>query len=300
MAAQLGEIESWDEVRFAYHVARLGTVSAAAAYLDVHHATVIRHIDALEVRLGAKLFQRHPRGYTPTEAGRDLFKVAETAEDLLAQFSGRVKGCGAAVTGELVVTTVTSVSSLLAPVFLDFSKLHPDIRFRVIAESRRLRLEYGEAHVAVRAGTAPQEPDNIARRLGEMPIGLYGHDTYLQRVGTPQTEAELIDFDFVGPDNPDSRVEHDKWLAANIPEARVVFRSNEPHGQVDAVRAGFGLGFVPQPMVRPGDGLVEILPPRDDWNAKLWLVTHVDLHRTAKVQAFTDFLKRRAVTWCAT
>jgi PadR family transcriptional regulator AphA len=31
---------------------------------------VIRHIDAIEARLGVKLFQRHARGYTPTEAGR--------------------------------------------------------------------------------------------------------------------------------------------------------------------------------------------------------------------------------------
>ena len=47
----------------------MGTVSGAAQALGVHHATVIRHIDALEGRLGVKLFQRHARGYTPTEAG---------------------------------------------------------------------------------------------------------------------------------------------------------------------------------------------------------------------------------------
>ena len=61
-------LDNWDEVRTAYQVARLGTVSGAAEVLGVHHATVIRHIDSLEKRLGTKLFQRHPRGYTPTEA----------------------------------------------------------------------------------------------------------------------------------------------------------------------------------------------------------------------------------------
>ena len=55
-------MDNWDEVRTAYQVARLGTVSGAADVLGVHHATVIRHIDALEKRLGAKLFQRHARG----------------------------------------------------------------------------------------------------------------------------------------------------------------------------------------------------------------------------------------------
>ena len=55
-------MDSWDEIRTAFHVARMGTVSGAADVLGVHHATVIRHIDALEGRLGAKLFQRHARG----------------------------------------------------------------------------------------------------------------------------------------------------------------------------------------------------------------------------------------------
>ena len=35
-------IKDWNQVRTAYHVARLGTVSAAAEFLGVHHATVIR------------------------------------------------------------------------------------------------------------------------------------------------------------------------------------------------------------------------------------------------------------------
>ena len=52
-------MESWDEVRTAYQVARIGTVSGAAEVLGVHHATVIRHIDALEARLGAKLHHEH-------------------------------------------------------------------------------------------------------------------------------------------------------------------------------------------------------------------------------------------------
>ena len=71
-------MENWDEVRTAYQVARLGTVSGAAEVLGVHHATVIRHIDALEGRLGVKLFQRHARGYTATD---DLWQWRKNIED---------------------------------------------------------------------------------------------------------------------------------------------------------------------------------------------------------------------------
>lgn len=75
----------WDEIRTAFYVARAGTVSGAAEELGVHHATVIRHIDSLESLLGVKLFQRHARGYTATEAGKDLFRVAQTTEDQFSQ-----------------------------------------------------------------------------------------------------------------------------------------------------------------------------------------------------------------------
>ena len=87
-------MENWDEIRTAFQVARLGTVSGAAEVLGVHHATVIRHIDALEKRLGVKLFQRHARGYTPTESGRDLLAVAQTTEEQFAHLVSRIKGQG--------------------------------------------------------------------------------------------------------------------------------------------------------------------------------------------------------------
>ncbi|MHA1549670.1 MAG: helix-turn-helix domain-containing protein, partial [Alphaproteobacteria bacterium] len=59
-------MDNWDEIRTAWMVARHGSLSAAASALGVHHATVLRHVNALEARLGVRLFQRHSRGYTPT------------------------------------------------------------------------------------------------------------------------------------------------------------------------------------------------------------------------------------------
>ena len=51
-------INDWNQVRTAYHVARLGIVSAAAKFLGLHHATVIRQVRNLEEELGHKLFHR--------------------------------------------------------------------------------------------------------------------------------------------------------------------------------------------------------------------------------------------------
>ena len=121
-------MNNWDELRTAYEVARHGTVSGAAAALGVHHATVIRHVDALEARLGVKLFQRHARGYTPTEAGEDLARVAGASDEQFAQLASRLTGQGAEVTGDLVVTTLASFAPTVVPILGEFQRAYTEQR----------------------------------------------------------------------------------------------------------------------------------------------------------------------------
>jgi DNA-binding transcriptional LysR family regulator len=287
-------MDNWDEIRTAYHVARAGTVSGAAGVLGVHHATVIRHIDALEARLGVKLFQRHARGYTPTEAGEDLLRVARATDDQFSQLAGRIRGRGEEVSGELVVTALTEVTALLAPILAEFQRAHPGLVVRLLASDRVFRLEYGEAHVAVRASTeAPAEPDNVVQALMVLEMGMYASRDYVARHGKPETISDLSGHYFVGSSNPESRAPHDLWLRQALPEAQVGFRADDFRAQEQAVRAGAGIGFLVRNEAQTCDELLELMSPMHDWQVPLWLVTHMDLHRTAKVQALVRFLKTR-------
>jgi DNA-binding transcriptional LysR family regulator len=289
--------DNWDEIRTAYHVARLGTVSGAAEVLGVHHATVIRHIDALEARLGAKLFQRHARGYTATEAGTDLMQVAQATDDQLTQLAGRIKGRGAEVTGELVVTSLSGMAGLLMPVLAAFRDLHPDLTVRFLTGERLFRLEYGEAHVAIRAGAAPDQPDNVVQPLLKLPIALYASMGYLDRFGVPKDENDLAAHLFVGHDEDASRAPFYRWMRTHVPGSSVIFRAVEEHTLTEAVLAGVGIGFLSVFEAKRHPELVQIFPPREEWTAPTWIVTHVDLHRTTKVQAFLTFLKDAAKAW---
>ncbi|MEQ5869531.1 LysR family transcriptional regulator [Sagittula sp. NFXS13] len=287
-------MDNWDEIRTAFQVARMGTVSGAADVLGVHHATVIRHIDALEGRLGVKLFQRHARGYTATEAGQDLLRVAQTTDEQFQQLEGRIKGRGSDVSGELLVTSLIAFSPLMVPALTSFRAAYPDVVVRYLTGDRVFRLEYGEAHIALRAGPAPQELDNVAQSFAKQDVALYGHKDYLARRGTPKGEEDLAEHDFVGHDDPDNRAPHYRWLNARVPFDRMVFRSVDSRVLEGALLAGAGLGFMGTREAALHTDLVQVLPPSDDWTAPLWLVTHVDLHRTAKVQAFLSHLKAYA------
>ncbi|MBM9594193.1 LysR family transcriptional regulator [Roseitranquillus sediminis] len=288
---------TWDEIRTAYHVARAGTVSGAAEALGVHHATVIRHVDALEGRLGVKLFQRHPRGYTPTEAGRDLLQVAQATDDQFGQLVGRIRGRGEAVTGELVVTSLTTVSPRLTPTLARFRRAHPEVVLRYLTDDRLFRLEYGEAHVAIRAGAPPEGPDNVVQPFLTQEVRLYGSTEYFEERPTPKSEADLTVHDFVALDHGNSRAPFQRWMDEVVAPERVVFRASDLAVVQDAVVSGIGLGFVTTWEAERHPNLHPVLDSREAWSAPLWLVTHVDLHRTPKVQTFLSFLKSEGKFW---
>ncbi len=290
-------MNNWDEVRTAYQVARIGTVSGAAEVLGVHHATVIRHIDALEDRLKVKLFQRHARGYTPTEAGQDLLRVAQATDDQFNQLAGRLKGQGDDVSGELVVTSLISMAPQVVPILTDFQQMYPDLIIRYLTGDRLFRLEYGEAHVAIRAGAAPEQPDNVVQKFTRQQVALYATRKYLERHGMPAGPHDLAGHQFVGHDNELSRAPMFLWLRDAVPPEQIVFRSADVRAMEEAILAGAGIGFMGCWDAAQRDDLVQVLPPQDDWAGSIWLVTHVDLHRTNKVQTFLKFLKERARDW---
>jgi DNA-binding transcriptional LysR family regulator len=290
-------VDNWDEIRTAYHVARLGTVSGAAEVLGVHHATVIRHIDALEKRLGSKLFQRHARGYTPTEAGHDLLKVAQTTDEQFTQLTGRIRGRGEEVTGDLIVTSVSSLAGMLVPLLVKFRALHPGLVVRFLTDERLFRLEYGEAHVAIRAGSVPDQPDNVVQPFCSLSGGFYASRGYVAEHGKPTGADDLAGHTFVSHDSDTARAPFDRWIKAHVAPEQVVFRATEQRILQMAVRLGAGIGYVPTLEAQDDPDLVQMLPTLDEWNAALWIVTHVDLHRTMKVQTFTAFLKEEAKGW---
>ncbi len=290
-------ISTWDEIRTAYHVARAGTVSGAADALGVHHATVIRHIDSLEDRLGVKLFQRHPRGYSSTEAGQDLLQVAQATDDQFAQLVSRIRGRGDEVSGELVVTSLAFVSPRLTPTLVRFQERYPDVVVRFLTGEEVLRLEYGEAHVALRAGAKPDNPDNVVQPFVPMNVTFYASQDYIDRMGRPASVEDLAGHRFVSLDNFSSRAPVMRWLVDRVAAKDIIFRGTDNRVLRDAILEGVGIGALTCWEAERHPNLVALFEPQPEWSAPLWLVTHVDLHRTTKVQAFLSFLKEDAQSW---
>ena len=282
------ELEDWNELRTAAAVARSGTVSAAAALLRIHRATVARHVDALEARLGAKLFQRHARGFTPTELGHHLLRVADATEAQFGDLLRHAQGAGEAVDGEVILTCLDVLVPLALRVAARFREAHTKASIRLIVDDRILRLAYGEAHLALRIGPRPEELDNIVLPAGTLPIGLYAARSYLDCHGRPP--RDLSGHAVIGTQADGPRIPSMDWLAATVPPDAFVLRTADMTTAYAAVRAGLGIGMHPRNWPESST-LVELVPPLDEWDDPVWGVTHRDLHRSAKVQAVLDAFK---------
>lgn len=286
-------MDKWNEIRTAYQVAQLGTISAAAEALDIHRSTVIRHIDVLEEVLGAKIFLRHSRGYTPTELGLDLMRVAKATDAQFSRLVERAKSDTAELSGEFILTSLYILAPMLIPILKSFQVHNPNVMVRYLTSERLFRLDHGEAHVAVRAGSKPNLPDHIVQPFTKTRVGLYASADYIARNGIPKTSDDFAHHCFVGFDNLNSGPPFNIniWMRENIPERNVVLRSTNVLVLEHALLEGMGIGFLSAEKAKEHPDLIEISPHQDEWDVPFWLIVHADLHRTAKVQAFLTFLQ---------
>ena len=276
--------DSWDDIRTALAVAREGTVSGAAQQLDLHHATVIRHVDAIEARLGTRLFTRGPRGYAMTDAGRTLLDLGGQAEQTLAQMAARIIAGGGGIDGPLVITALPGLTDLVLPPRARLMRAHPGLRVAYRTDSRLYRLEAGEAHIAIRAGAKPSDADYVVQPFHLLRAALYPAPSYVAAHGGLDDPARHR---FILPAEEEQGAPIMRWLSQRITDDNHALVSNDPVLRRAAVLSGLGIG-----MLTPDEagGMVEMLA-LPDWHSPLWLVTHVDLHRSAKVQTALAALK---------
>ncbi len=287
-------MDKWTELRTAYQVARLGTVSAASEALGLHRATINRHVDVLEAELGARIFIRHAKGYALTDFGDEVLKVAEKTDGMLAELAGRAVAASEALEGEITLTVLPALANLIYQPLQVFRTAHPNCQVNVLATESLTRLEYGEAQIALRAGAKPDHPDYIVQTYCTLKVGLFAHKSYEEKHGLPTSLAELNQHFFVAPDKDRRRIEFVQWFYDTIEPTQIAVSSGNTEISERLVEAGLGIGIFIGFDQMNARGFVPVLPNELSWQTPVSLVTHMDLHRTRKVQEMARILKDHA------
>ncbi len=287
---------SSDDLRLFLAMMREGNMLAAARRTGVDHSTVARRLNAMEAMLDARLFDRSPRGVTPTPTAFALLGHAERIESELLAAAASVAGRDREVDGTVRLTTPEAFAAyLVAPHVAALRARHPRLMLELASESRSTSLSKREADIAVMLKPPPRGR-LVARKLTDYRLGLYGARDYLEATGMPESRADLSQHPFVSYIEELAGFPEMIALDQILSGARIAFRASSSAAQHAAVAAGMGLGVLHVFAARDDSRLVRLLPDQVEIWRSYWLVMHADLQRLPRVRATVDFLDE-AVRW---
>ena len=280
----------WNNLRAFLAVARTGRLTAAAARLKADHATVSRHIGALETSLRARLFDRSPTGYTLTPQGERLLATAEQIEALTLTAASEVRGADLSVSGTVRIGAPEGFGSyFLAPRLAALADAHPELEIELVAIPGVLSLSKREADIAV-ALSRPREGRLLARKLTDYSLSLYGAPSYLETRPLLETRADMSAHRFIGYIEDLLYAPELDYMDAPDAEIAVQLRSSNLIAQLRAACSGAGLCVLPDFIAASEPGLVRVLPGQVGLTRSFWLLTHADLKGLARVRAVADFI----------
>ncbi len=121
--------------------ASAGSLSAAARHLGMSPAMATKHVDALESRLGVKLFHRSTRRLTLTEAGGQYLEACQRILPEIDEIEASVASQRVEASGLLRMNVPLSFGTrYIAPLIPDFSRRHPAVKVELGLTDSRIDL----------------------------------------------------------------------------------------------------------------------------------------------------------------
>jgi DNA-binding transcriptional LysR family regulator len=263
----------WDLYRSFLAVLEEGSLSRAARTLGLTQPTLARHIEQLEAALGATLFTRSPRGLMATDAA--LKRAASGSADVI---EGAVR----------ITASVVIGAEVLPGILRDLHAKHPKLSFELALSNETSDLLRRDADVAIRM-TQPKQAALVAKRVGDVMLGLHAHRDYLKRYGAPKTLADCVNHTLIGFDRDPAGLQFIKLLRLPVTRETFAYRTDSDAALLNAIRAGCGLG-VCQNGIGKRDGLVRLLPEELNFPLETWIVMHEDQRSNARMRVVFNHL----------
>ncbi|WP_417205689.1 LysR family transcriptional regulator [Antarctobacter sp.] len=279
----------WNRARAFLVTAEEGSLSAAARALGMTQPTLGRQVTALEEELGLILFERVGRGLVLTQAGTQLMSHVRAMGEAAVGVSLAASGQAQAASGHVAVTASEIYSSWLLPqIARRLREVAPGITLEVVASNEIRDLKRREADIAIR-NARPEEPDLIAKMVGEDEGTFYASSDYLSRFGPITGPADLARAAFIGfKDNEDfAEALRKRGIPVTPASFPVLASSHAVHW--DMARAGIGLGTVPCGLGDAAPDMQRVLPDVS-FRYPVWLVAHRELRTSPRVRIVWELL----------
>lgn len=280
----------WDDLRYVLAISRAAGLNPAAKALGVNPSSVYRRLEAMEQRMEVRLFERLRSGYRLTEAGEALAEAAQRMEAEALAVERRVQGSDVKLEGHLRLSTSEALAFYMLPPHLaEFRALYPGVTLDVSVNNQLVDLTRRDADIVIRVTNAPPE-HLVGRSVGEIGFASFATPAYLDRAGR---DRPLAEYEWIGFDGVIARIRQQLWLNEHVPASRQMLRFDSFGAAYAAAVAGVACVALPCFAADQDPRLERLANTYVATGFSVWLLTHPDLRRSARVRACLQFLGTR-------
>lgn len=292
-------MDRFDAMQAFVRVVEAGSFTKAADTLHMSKTTVTQLIQQLEARLRVKLLHRTTRKVNVTADGAVYYERAVRLLADLDDAETSLSSAAALPRGRLRVDVPSPLARMvLMPAMPAFHRKYPDIQIDMGVSDRVVDLIGDNVDCVVRGGELTDQ-SLIARRVGDLQLGVYAAPGYLERLGTPAHPRELEDslhrivgflWARTGKALPYAMHNNDEHLHIN---GQHVLTVDDGNAYLAAGLAGMGVLWLPDYMAKPHLAGGELVRLFEGWQMEpmpLYVAFPPNRHLSIKVRVFIDWV----------
>ncbi|VVN02313.1 HTH-type transcriptional regulator PgrR [Pseudomonas fluorescens] len=292
-------MDRFDAMQAFARVVEAGSFTKAADTLHMSKTTVTQLVQQLEARLRVKLLNRTTRKVNVTADGAVYY---ERVLRLLADMDDAetsLSGASSLPRGRLRVDVPSPLARLiLVPALPDFYARYPDIQIDLGVSDRIVDLIDENVDCVVRGGELTDQ-SLMARKVADLPLGVFAAPSYLARVGTPAHPRDLEDsahrivgflWARTGKPVPYALYNHSERLQI---KGRYALAVDDGNAYLAAGLAGLGVLWLPRYMSRDCEASGALVPLFQDWSLEpmpLYVAFPPNRHISLKLRVFIDWV----------
>ena len=292
-------MDRFDAMQAFARVVEAGSFTKAAETLHMSKTTVTQLVQQLEARLRVKLLNRTTRKVNVTADGAVFYERAIRLLADLDDAETSLSGAQALPRGRLRVDVPSPLAALiLIPALPAFYERYPDIQIDMGVSDRIVDMIDENVDCVVRGGELTDQ-SLIARRVGDLALGVFAAPSYLARLGTPAHPRELEDSQHrvvgflwarTGKALPYAMHRQDEHLHI---KGRYALAIDDGNAYLAAGLAGLGVLWLPTYMSRIHQAQGTLVPLFEDWRLEsmpMYVAYPPNRHISAKLRVFIDWV----------